>query len=106
MVLPDAPGREGAQVVLLPGRKDPGRGADGHEGYLRVVRRPWDKVQDKVLLQAGLPGHGEPLELLFLPAGEDRHGAHGKGDCGCLARRSWSPWTVRIFRSSARMRMT
>ena len=69
MVLPDAPGREGTQVVLLPGRKDPGRGADCHEGYLRVVRRPWDKVQDKVLLQAGLPGHGEPLEFLFLPAG-------------------------------------
>ena len=92
-------------MVLLSGREDSGWGADGHEGYLRVVRQPWDKVPDKVLLPAGLPGHGEPLELLFLPAGEDRHGTHGKGDCGCLARRSWSHWTVRIFRSSARTPM-
>lgn len=104
-VLSGAPGREGAQVVLLPGGEDQRRRADGHEGYLRMVRQPWDKVPDAVLLPAGLPGHGEPLELLLLPAGEDRHGAHGKGDCGCLARRSWSPWTVRIFRSSARTPM-
>lgn len=92
-------------MVLLPGGEDQRRGADGHEGYLRVVRQPWDKVSDKVLLPAGFPGHGEPLEFLFLPEGEERHAARRKGGCGCLARRSWSPWTVRIFRSSARMPM-
>ncbi len=105
VVLPDAPGREGAQVVFLPGEADRFRGADGDEGYLRVVRQPWDKVPDEVLLPAGLPGHGEPLELLFLPEGEERHAARRKGGCGCLARRSWSHWTVRIFQSSARMPM-
>lgn len=58
-------------MVLLPRREDQGRGADGHEGYLRMVRQPWDKVQDKVLLQAGFPGHGQSLEFLYLPEGED-----------------------------------
>ena len=61
----------GEALLLLSGEKDLLRGADGHEGYLRVVRQPWDKVQDKVLLQAGFPGHGQPLESLFLPEGED-----------------------------------
>lgn len=58
-------------MVLLLGKENHGRRADGHEGYLWVVCQPWGTVPNKVLLQAGFPGQGEPLEFLFLSEGED-----------------------------------